>query len=178
MGFPHETEEPNVLVFRKNFSGEMAGMIIKQLKSEEERFACLEIAKNLPEWFNENGKRGIERDLKKEETFIAVEDGEVAGFITVKPLNDKAIEIIWMAVKRELRGRGIGSRLLNSIEELAARRGFEVLVVKTSGDLSYKPYDETRRFYEKRGFVRIALIDPYPKWGEEALIYVKCLHKI
>ncbi|WP_297466921.1 hypothetical protein [Thermococcus sp.] len=51
-------------------------------------------------------------------------------------------------------------------------------MVKTSGDLSYKPYDETRRFYERRGFVRVALIDPYPEWGEEALIYVKCLRKV
>ncbi|WP_238516182.1 hypothetical protein [Thermococcus gammatolerans] len=41
-------------------------------------------------------------------------------------------------------------------------------MVKTPGDLSYRPYDETRRF------VRIALIDPYPEWGEPALVYVKC----
>ena len=63
------------------------------------------------------------------------------------------------------------------MEELAKERSFEVLVVKTSGDLSYKPYDETRKFYERKGFVRVALINPYPEWGEEALIYVKCLHK-
>ena len=151
-------------------------MKVKPLATEEERLACLEIAKALPEWFNEAGLKAMERDLREEETFIAVEDGQVLGFVTLKPVSDKALEILWMAVRRELRGRGVGSQVLGFIEGLATEKGFEVLVVKTSGDLSYRPYDETRRFYEKRGFVRIALIDPYPEWGEEALIYVKCIH--
>ncbi len=118
----------------------------------------------------------MERDLKSETTFVAVEDNNVFGFITVKPINDKAPEILWMAVRREFRGRGIGTEMLRFVEGWA-KANFEVLVVKTSGDLSYKPYDETRRFYERRGFVRVALIDPYPEWGEEALIYVRCLRK-
>ncbi len=151
-------------------------MIVKPFETEEEKRACLEIAKALPEWFNEVGLKAMERDLREEETFIAVEDGQVLGFVTLKPVSDKALEILWMAIKRQLRGRGIGSQLLGFIEGLAREKGFEVLVVKTSGDLSYRPYNETRRFYEKRGFVRIALIDPYPEWGEEALIYVKCIH--
>jgi len=117
----------------------------------------------------------MERDLEKEVTFISVEDGRVLGFVTLKPLNGKAVEILWMAVKREHRGKGIGTGLLRFTEEWAGKEGFEIMVVKTSGDLDYTPYDETRRFYEENGFVRIALIDPYPEWGEEALIYVKCL---
>jgi len=48
-------------------------------------------------------------------------------------------------------------------------KGFELLVVKSSGDLTCKPDDATR------GFVRIALIDPYPEWNEPAVIYIKCL---
>ena len=155
----------------------MAGVMVKPLKTNTERLACLEIAKALPEWFNESGLKAMERDLKSETTFIAVENGRVLGFITVKHLNEKALEILWMAVRRELRGKGIGTEMLRFVERWAVERGFEVLVVKTSGDLSYKPYDETRRFYERRGFVRVALIDPYPEWGEEALIYVRCLRK-
>ncbi|WP_297487625.1 GNAT family N-acetyltransferase [Thermococcus sp.] len=152
-------------------------MRVKPLKSNAERLACLEIAKALPEWFNEAGLKAMERDLKSETTFIAVENGRVLGFIAIKHLNEKALEILWMAVRREFRRKGIGTEMLHFTEEWAVKRGFEVLVVKTSGDLSYKPYDETRRFYEKNGFVRVALIDPYPEWGEEALIYVKCLRK-
>ncbi|NJE04961.1 GNAT family N-acetyltransferase [Thermococcus sp. M36] len=152
-------------------------MVIKSLETEGERRACLEIAKALPEWFNEAGLRAMGRDLREEKTFVAVEGEEVLGFVTVKPLNEKALEILWMAVRRELRGKGIGTNLLQSVEGWAKGRGFEVLVVKTSGDLSYKPYDETRLFYELRGFVRIALIDPHPEWGEPALVYAKCLSR-
>ena len=150
-------------------------MRIKPLETESERLACLEIARGLPEWFNEAGLKAMERDLEKEVTFISVEDSQVLGFVTLKLLNEKAVEILWMAVRRELRGKGIGTEMLRFVEEWARREGFELIVVKTSGDLSYTPYDETRRFYEENGFVRIALIDPYPEWGEEALIYVKCL---
>ncbi|WP_240913648.1 GNAT family N-acetyltransferase [Thermococcus sp. JdF3] len=82
-----------------------------------------------------------------------------------------------MAVRRELRGKGIGTKLLEFVEGWARGRGFDLLVVKSSGDLTYKPYDATRRFYERNEFVRIALIDPYPGWGEPALVYVKCLKR-
>ncbi|NJD99704.1 N-acetyltransferase [Thermococcus sp. LS1] len=152
-------------------------MDIRLLSRADERTDCLQIAKGLPEWFNEAGLKAMERDLQRETTFVAVEKDQVLGFITVKPLNEKALEILWTAVRRECHGEGIGTEMLRFIEEWAKGRGFEVLVVKTSGDLSYKPYDETRRFYERRGFIRIALIDPYPEWGEPALIYTKCLKR-
>ncbi|WP_206203837.1 GNAT family N-acetyltransferase [Thermococcus sp. 21S9] len=116
--------------------------------------------------------------MREETTFVAVEGSDVLGFVTVKPANRKALKILWMAVRRELRGKGIGTELLHFVEKWAKERDFELLVVKTSGDLSYKPYDETRRFYERRGFVKIALIEPYPEWGEPALIYAKCLGNV
>ncbi len=128
---------------------------------------CVEIARGLPEWFNEAGLKAIERDLREETTFVAVEGEEVFGFITIKPLNKKALEILWLAVGREHQGKGIGTKLLRFIEGWAKERGFELLVVKTSGDLTYKPYDETRRFYERRGFVRVAPI--YVKHPENVL---------
>jgi len=46
-------------------------------------------------------------------------------------------------------------------------------VVKTSGDPDCQPYAKTRRFYEKRGFVPVLVIDPYPEWGEPMALYVK-----
>ncbi|ASA78685.1 GNAT family N-acetyltransferase [Thermococcus sp. 5-4] len=145
---------------------------------EDDIEKCLQIARGLPEWFNEAGLRAMERELREEKTFVAVEGGEVLGFVAIKPLNEKAVEILWIAVRRELRGKGIGTKLLRFVEEWARERGFELLVVKSSGDLTYKPYDATRGFYERRGFSRIELIDPYPEWGEPALIYAKCLRNV
>lgn len=48
---------------------------------------------------------------------------------------------------------------------------------KRINGLNYKLYDRTRRFYEKKGFVRIVLMRPYLKWSEPALSYAKCLKK-
>ena len=76
---------------------------------------CLQIARNLSEWFNEAGIKAMKRDLKEERTFVAVDD-EILGFITVKPLNRKALEILWMAVKRKHQGKGIGTELLSFVE--------------------------------------------------------------
>jgi GNAT superfamily N-acetyltransferase len=82
---------------------------------------CLQIARGLPEWFNEAGLRAMERELREEKTFVAIEGEEVLGFVAIKPLNEKAVEILWIAVKRELRGRGIGTELLRFVEEWARR---------------------------------------------------------
>ncbi|WP_456453693.1 GNAT family N-acetyltransferase [Thermococcus sp.] len=150
-------------------------MRIRCLKTEVERSACIQLARDLRKWFNEAGIKAMAGDLREEKTFVAIEGEDVLGFITVKPLNEKALEILWMAVRRELRGKGIGTKLLEFVEGWARGRGFDLLVVKTSGDLSYRPYNATRRFYERRGFSRIALIDSYPEWGEPALIYVKSI---
>ncbi len=73
---------------------ELEAMEIRLPNGAEERLTCLEIAKALPEWFNEAGLRAMERDLREEKTFIAVENGCVLGFVTLKPLNEKALEIL------------------------------------------------------------------------------------
>jgi len=48
-------------------------MIIKSLQTDSERKACLEIARNLSEWFNDAGLKAIEEDLKSESTFITLD---------------------------------------------------------------------------------------------------------
>ncbi|WP_248841859.1 GNAT family N-acetyltransferase [Thermococcus thioreducens] len=120
-------------------------MRIKLLETDTELRKCLEIAKDLPEWFNEAGLRTMKRDLRSEKTFIAVNDREqeVLGFIILKPLNEKALEILWMAVRRELRGKGIGTKLLRFVENWAKGEGFELLVVKTRATSRISP--TTRR---------------------------------
>ncbi|WP_297416985.1 GNAT family N-acetyltransferase [Thermococcus sp.] len=35
----------------------------------------------------------------------------------VKPTNERALEILWVAIKREFRGKGIGTELLRFVEE-------------------------------------------------------------
>lgn len=60
---------------------------------------CVNIARDLKEWFNE---RGIERmilDLRDNETYGAYMGTELAGFITVKS-SEHLVEVLWMEIGR------------------------------------------------------------------------------
>ena len=61
--------------------------------------------------------------------------------------------------------------------ELAAD-GVAVVEAKTlDGSAGHKPYEATRAFWERRGFVQVDTIDPLPGWrpGNPAAIYVAAL---
>ena len=63
------------------------------------------------------------------------------------------MHIGWLAVDRQLHGRGIGSRLLEAAEAKARELRIDVLATYTLGDsVAYQPYELTRRFYRKHGF--------------------------
>lgn len=56
--------------------------------------------------------------------------------------------------------------------------GVELLEVKTlSAKADYLPYEATRGFYQRTGFLHLETVDPYPGWGPEnpGAIYVKVL---
>ena len=76
--------------------------------------------------------------------------------------------------------RGIGSALVNRIASDLSSQGIKVMEVKTlSADVDYAPYEKTRRFYEKVGFMHLDTIDPYPGWepGSPCAIYIKRLSR-
>jgi|MonGeyMetagenome_1017769.scaffolds.fasta_scaffold04869_4 GNAT superfamily N-acetyltransferase len=133
---------------------------------------CLEIARDLKEWFNERGISKMTIDLRVHEAYGAYLNGELVGFVVLR-FERSFAEIVWMAVKRKYQGKSIGTRLLNFIEYVVRGRDVKLLIVKTSGDPGYQPYVRTRGFYERRGFTPILLVDPYPDWGEPMILYAK-----
>jgi GNAT superfamily N-acetyltransferase len=135
---------------------------------------CMEIAHDLREWFNEQGLRKMVVDIREYETYGAYLNGELVGFAVLRFEHDFA-EIMWMAIKRKYQGIGIGTKLLNFIEEVVKDHGTKLIIVKTSGDPDYKPYVRTRMFYEKHGFTPLLYVDSYPEWEEPMILYVKPL---
>ena len=134
---------------------------------------CLEIAKGLPEWFDEKGIKEIKRDLATLPTYIYV-DGSVLGYICINDKSAEVIEITQFAVEKDHQRSGVGTALLEYVEnELANNRIIEVKTLDESCD--YEPYVRTRDFYNKHGFVKIDVVDPYPGWspGNPCAIYVK-----
>ncbi|MDI6917717.1 MAG: GNAT family N-acetyltransferase [Thermoplasmatales archaeon] len=140
--------------------------------------ACLLIAKELSEYFTENAIQTMRKDMKKHLLYIATDLGEVVGFMTINRKNNHVAEISWAAVELEHQHQGIGSALIDYITHDLKFQGIRLLQVKTlSEDVKYPPYEITRRFYEKMGFIHLETIDPYPKWeqGNPCAIYVKIL---
>ena len=103
---------------------------------------------------------------------------EVIGFAAIQPKSSHVAEISWMAVKLERQHQGIGSLLVNHVTNDLKTQGIRLLEVKTlSEDAEYAPYQMTRQFYERLGFIHLETIDPYPEWeaGNPCAIYVRVL---
>lgn len=77
-------------------------MIILNDRSQQYIEACKKIAKELPDFFNEDGIKKISEAVLKHDLFISIEDGEVLGFITIDKKTVYVAEISWMAVERRV----------------------------------------------------------------------------
>ena len=87
-------------------------------------------------------------------------------------------EILWIAVDAARRGRGYGTRLLGRVLDHLGADGISVVEAKTLDRSSgYRPYEATRGFWERNGFVHVDTIDPLPGWepGNPAAIYVAAI---
>jgi GNAT superfamily N-acetyltransferase len=83
-----------------------------------------------------------------------------------------------MAVAPGRRRQGLGTALLGDVLSRLSADGVRVVEVKTlDSSAGYPPYEATRAFWERNGFVHIDTIDPLPEWepGSPAAIYVAAL---
>ena len=81
--------------------------------------------------------------------FDVLEDrqGAVVGSVGLYPLDSKSCELRKMYVRKELRGRGLGKRLLEHALSNARRLGFSRVTLETSARLK-----EARQLYSRYGF--------------------------
>jgi ribosomal protein S18 acetylase RimI-like enzyme len=102
------------------------------------------------------------------------EHGEILGFAYYAPaaMADRTWYLYWIAVTKQTQARGIGTQLLQFVEDdIRSRRG-RILLVETSS-LPY--YDLTRKFYEKHQYERGAVIRDFYADGDSMVIYSKRL---
>jgi GNAT superfamily N-acetyltransferase len=81
--------------------------------------------------------------------WAAEADGQIAGMIAAKPLQDGAWEICRVYVMPALHGSGLAHRLLDTAEAHAISAGATRLLL-----WSDTRFDRAHRFYEKRSYVR------------------------
>ncbi len=107
--------------------------------------------------------------------FIFAEaDGRTVGYSCFGPIpcTVSSYDLYWIAVDADVRGRRVGTRLLDESERSVARLGGTRVYVETSSRAQYEP---TRRFYERRGYHRAALLEDFYAPGDGKVMYVKVL---
>lgn len=137
---------------------------------------ALVIAQQLPEFFDQQGLKDIERDTKDHILYGAFIGQEMVGFATYKESSSDTIEMTWLAVAPHNQGKGIGGKLVTeSLADFA--HTYKTCEVKTLAESDpYEPYRKTRDFYKSLGFVTKEIIDQYPGWGNNPCqIFVKFL---
>jgi len=138
---------------------------------------CEEILNSLPQWFGlEDANAQYLRDLALLPSFVALERGEVVGFMALRYHNPLASEVRVLAVRPDRHRSGIGRALVRHAGAELARNGVKLLQVKTLGPSDPDPgYQDTRAFYMALGF--IPLEETTALWGEAqpCLIMVKPL---
>ncbi len=98
--------------------------------------------------------------------------GNVVGYISVMDMNDSS-KIISFAVKKEFRGYGVGSMLMDTAIRKCKERGKKsvMLEVRVSNERAQK-------LYKKKGFKVIDVIPAYYRDGEDAYLMVLNLQPI
>ncbi|MBC7264261.1 MAG: GNAT family N-acetyltransferase [Chloroflexi bacterium] len=107
-------------------------------------------------------------------TFLVYRDeaGQVLGFTVYgpHPLTAGTYDLYWLCVSTSAQGHGVGTALLRRVEEDLQALGGRLLIAETSSTPGYGP---ARRFYERHGFAREAVIRDFYAPGDSLVIYTK-----
>jgi ribosomal protein S18 acetylase RimI-like enzyme len=117
----------------------------------------------------------LSKGLKSGYHFLFAEDrGHLLGYTCYGPIacTKGRFDLYWIIVQPQLRGMGLGRRLLTETEILIRRQGGERIYVETSSREQYSP---TRGFYVSCGYELCAALKGFYSEGDDKMIYMKIL---
>ena len=99
----------------------------------------------------------------------------VAGYICYgkRPLTDSTYDLYWIAVDPKIHGKGIGSELIEFMEDDLKQKGVHLVLIETSGK---GHYEGERKFYEKNGYSLHTIIKDFYREGDDLYVYRKYLN--
>ena len=142
--------------------------------------ACDAVVLTLPYHFgNEGGRAECARAVRSQDGLVAVEEGEIVGFLTLERHDPRSAEITWMAVRSDRRRRGVGRALIERAVDDLPRDRVEFLSVLTMAESEPEEretdnYADTRAFYRALGFVPLREL-ALEGWDDRAVILVRRL---
>jgi N-acetylglutamate synthase-like GNAT family acetyltransferase len=126
---------------------------------------CERVLRTLPLWFGqEDSLLEYAENTRTFPTFVAEEDGQVIAFLSLQQHFPASWEINCIAVDAEYRNQGVGQSLLHRAQEWLTSQGARTLQVKTLAESHpSEEYAQTRKFYERVGFVPVEVFPML--WG-------------
>jgi ribosomal protein S18 acetylase RimI-like enzyme len=116
-----------------------------------------------------------DKDQKDYQIHCMVNDqDQVMGYICYGPIPmaERTFDLYWIVVAPGFQDQGVGSKLLDFLEEGVRRNGGRMILADTS---SIPSYEKTRRFYLQKGFQEVARISDYYTQGNDRITYCKRL---
>jgi ribosomal protein S18 acetylase RimI-like enzyme len=136
--------------------------------------AVLTLASALNKYFPKNSLGLLESLLRTQPTVVGEQGDELIGFLVYTLRDEETAEILWMGVKEEYHGLGLGTNLLETLELMLAERGIRRLYTSTlSYTVPYEPYRKVRTFYYRRGFKSIGTERNFYGEGIDRLVLLK-----
>ena len=111
-------------------------------------------------------------DHRQSVTWVAEEGGRIAGFLVADRQSYRAGHIITIDVAPGLRRRGVGTVLMDKVEEWARAQGLQVIYLETS-----EQNTTAQKFYGQRGYRKCKTLERYYGNGDAALVMVKWLNR-
>ncbi|MBU0638316.1 MAG: GNAT family N-acetyltransferase [Planctomycetota bacterium] len=101
-------------------------------------------------------------------------DSQPIGYACYGPIGCTvgSFDLYWIAVQAEIRGQGVGRRLLQEVERRVALVGGRRVYIETSSRPLYEP---TRHFYERCGYHAEAHLEDFYSLGDAKVVFVKPL---
>jgi ribosomal protein S18 acetylase RimI-like enzyme len=88
-------------------------------------------------------------------------------------LTDGTYNLYLIAVHQDFQAQGIGGQIMAYVESYLQSKGKRILLVETSG---LPEFELTRKFYDKCGYNREAVIRDFYRDGEDKVIFWKKLN--
>ena len=107
---------------------------------------------------------------------FARNDGELVGYACFGPIpcTLSSYDLYWIVVDNNLRGHGIGKKLLAFSERQALQEGATRMYLDTS---SRAQYDPTREFYHAAEYQVASVMDDYYAPGDAKVVFLKILNE-
>jgi ribosomal protein S18 acetylase RimI-like enzyme len=129
---------------------------------------------SLKEFFPEDAIAMVEFSLREHEAIVGTLDDEIVSFLAYAFRDKNTAEILWMGVKEEYHGLGLGTMMLENLEQILERKGIKQIVTSTlSYTVGYKPFDKVRAFFYHRGFKALGIQANYYQEGADRLVLIK-----